>query len=103
MIKAYLDSRKNNSAYLFSGEKGRANVTPSAIQRIFGLIAERSGFDRKLLTPHIIRHTFATQALTGSTIEQVQQMLGHSSISTTMIYAEVDKAGIQIAHKRSVI
>ena len=50
-----------------------------------------------------MRHTMATQALTGAGVEVVQQMLGHSSIATTMIYAEVDQRSIQAAHIKCVI
>lgn len=50
-----------------------------------------------------MRHTMATQALTGTGVEVVQQMLGHSNVATTMIYAEVDPTTIHAAHVRSVI
>ena len=45
----------------------------------------------------------ATQALTGTGVEVVQQMLGHANIATTMIYAEVDSDSIHAAHLKSVI
>ena len=70
------------------------------VQRIFSKIEEKTGIT---VTPHIMRHTFATQALTGTGVEVVQQMLGHSDISTTMIYAEVDQRSIYTAHLKSVI
>lgn len=60
-------------------------------------------FPQETVTPHIMRHTFATQALTGTGVDVVQQMLGHSDISTTMIYAEVDQRSIYTAHLKSVI
>ena len=76
-------------------------MTPSNIQRIFSKIKKKTGI---FVTPHIMRHTMATQALNGGTsIEIVQQMLGHTDISTTMVYAEVDKSNIHNAHLRSVI
>ena len=75
-------------------------MTPANIQRIFSKIKEETGI---IVTPHIMRHTMATQALTGTTMEVVQQMLGHADIATTMIYAEVDQSTIHHAHLKSVI
>ena len=68
--------------------------------QIFAVIAEKTHI---IVTPHIMRHTFATQALTGTGVEVVQKMLGHSSVATTMVYAEVDQSLIHIAHTRSVV
>ena len=70
------------------------------VQKIFARMEKETGI---FVTPHIMRHTMATQALTGTSIEAVQQMLGHSNIATTMVYAEVDPSSIHAAHIRSVI
>lgn len=75
-------------------------MTKANIEKIFSRIEKETGIT---VSPHIMRHTMATQALTGTRVEVVQQMLGHSSIATTMIYAEVDQSGIHAAHIRSVI
>lgn len=75
-------------------------MTPSNIQRIFSKIESETGIT---VSPHIMRHTMATQALTGTSVEVVQQMLGHNSIATTMIYVEVDLSSIYTAHLKSVI
>lgn len=75
-------------------------MTPCNIQKFFRRIEKQTGIN---VSPHIMRRTMATQALTGTGVEIVQQMLGHSSIATTMIYAEVDKSSIHAAHIRSVI
>ena len=99
-MKAYLDVRKHNSEWLVCNDRGGGQMTPANIQRIFSKIEEETGIT---VTPHIMRHTFATQALTGTGVEVVQQMLGHSDISTTMIYAEVDQRSIYTAHLKSVI
>lgn len=99
-IKAYLDIRKHNSEWLVCNDRGGGQMTPANIQRIFSKIEEETSI---AVTPHIMRHTMATQALTGTTVEVVQQMLGHVDIATTMIYAEVDQSRIHDAHLRSVI
>lgn len=100
-LEIYLSNRKHNSEWLFCNTRGGGQMTPSNIQRIFSKIEEKTEI---FVTPHIMRHTMATQALNGGTsIEMVQQMLGHNDISTTMIYAEVDKSNIHNAHIKSVI
>ena len=100
-LEIYLGSRKHNSAWLFCNDRGGGQMKPSNIQRIFSSITEKTGI---IVSPHIMRHTMATQALRGGTgIELVQRMLGHSDISTTMIYAEVDQSCVHSAHLKSVI
>ena len=99
-IDMYLQSRKYTSEWLVCNERGGGQMHPANVQKIFARIEKDSGIS---VTPHIMRHTMATQALTGTNIEVVQQMLGHSNIATTMVYAEVDPSSIHAAHIRSVI
>lgn len=99
-LQAYLKNRKHQSPYLLCNDRGGKQMTPCNIQKFFRRIETQTGIN---VSPHIMRHTMATQALTGTGVEIVQQMLGHSSIATTMIYAEVDKSSIHAAHIRSVI
>ena len=75
-------------------------MTPGNVQKLFRRIEAQTGID---VSPHIMRHTMATQALTGTGVEVVQQMLGHRNIATTMIYAEVNPSSIHAAHTRCVI
>lgn len=59
-------------------------------QGIIARLGEKAGLDRAI-SPHLLRHTYATKALSdGLTIREVQQLLGHSDVSTTMIYTHVD-------------
>lgn len=99
-IQSYLNNRKHASPYLICNERGGGQLKKDNVEKIFRRIKDETGI---MVTPHIMRHTMATQALTGTGVEVVQQMLGHSSIATTMIYAEVDKSNIHAAHVRSVI
>lgn len=99
-LQAYLHTRRHNSPFLLCNERGGGQMTKANIEKIFSRIEKETGIT---VSPHIMRHTMATQALTGTRVEVVQQMLGHSSIATTMIYAEVDQSGIHAAHIRSVI
>lgn len=102
-MRAYIGERAAGSEYLVAGLRGRERVSKESIERIFRSIAERIGMKARDLTPHIMRHTMATQAATTCPIQQVQRMLGHSSINTTMIYAEVNDAQVQAGHDLSVI
>lgn len=99
-IQAYLNHRKHASPYLICNERGGGQLKKDNVEKIFRRIKDETGI---MVTPHIMRHTMATQALTGTGVEVVQQMLGHASISTTMIYAEVNQNNVQAAHVRCVI
>lgn len=99
-IQAYLKTRRHASQYLICNERGGGQLKKDNVEKIFRRIKAETGI---AVTPHIMRHTMATQALTGTGVEVVQQMLGHASIATTMIYAEVNPSSIQSAHIRCVI
>ena len=56
------------------------------------------------VSPHIIRHTTATDAIgKGMPIEQVQRLLGHESISTTLIYAKVSQKNVKNGHEKYIV
>ncbi len=104
-LNKYLLSRKENevgpSDYMFIGErKPFKNLTGSGIERIIQKIEKRANISKKI-TPHVFRHTAATIMMdNGAKLEDVQHILGHSSPSTTLIYARVSEERKKRAHRR---
>jgi len=74
-------------------------LTPRSIQRIIKKYAIKAGITRRV-TPHTLRHSFATDLLiSGADIRSVQAMLGHSSITTTQIYTHITDKQLKEVHK----
>ncbi len=80
--------------YLFVNHRGTP-LTPRGIRYIFEQIIERAGVLHHI-HPHMLRHTFATHMLNkGADLRSVQELLGHSQLSTTQIYTHVTKEYLQ--------
>jgi len=74
-------------------------LTPRSVQRIIKQYAIKAGITRRV-TPHTLRHSFATDLLiSGADIRSVQAMLGHSSITTTQIYTHITDKQLREVHK----
>jgi site-specific recombinase XerD len=107
-IKVYLSKREDNAKPLFihfSGIKDGLDdgeymrLTPRSIQRMVARYAKLVGITKKV-TPHMLRHSFATDLLiNGADIRSVQAMLGHSSITTTQIYTHVTNKQLKDIHR----
>jgi site-specific recombinase XerD len=75
-------------------------LTPRSIQRMINLAAKKAGLS-KTVTPHVLRHSFATDLLRGGAdLRSVQQMLGHSSVTTTQIYTHVTDPHLKEIHQK---
>ncbi len=109
-IKAYLDKRKDMDEALFvqlqdsikdpmkKGESLRLN--PRSIQRIVKNYTIKAGISKRV-TPHTVRHLFATDLLqNGADIRSIQALLGHANIATTQIYTHVTDKHLREIHKK---
>ena len=87
-LKIYSSLDKNNTNYLIVNQKGE-KITTAGISYILNKVIKKISFN-KHITPHMLRHSFATHLLNnGCDLLTVQELLGHSSISTTGIYTHV--------------
>lgn len=108
-VKNYLEKRTDNIAPLFIGYSHNnvstmsgdfRRLTARSIQRIINKYTRLAGIT-KHVSPHTMRHSFATDLLmNGADIRSVQIMLGHSSIATTQVYTHVTDAHLREVHEK---
>ena len=106
-VKKYLEKRSDVDDALFiqfgkaAGKDGNKSLrlTTRSVERIVKHYALKAGISKKV-TPHIVRHVFATDLLeNGADIRSVQALLGHSNIATTQIYTHVTDKHLREIHK----
>lgn len=108
-LQQYLDKRTDNVKPLFVRYSGKKQVdlsgnyhrlTARSVQRLVARYAVLAGIT-KHVSPHTLRHSFATDLLmNGADLRSVQAMLGHSNISTTQIYTHITDPHLKSVHER---
>lgn len=109
LLAAYLQARSDNLTPLFvrygghekidhTGDFGR--LTPRSVQRLISHYARLAGITKQV-SPHTLRHSFATDLLmNGADLRSVQTLLGHSNIATTQIYTHITDPHLREVHER---
>ena len=101
-VRDYLKARKDMEEALFvdGRESAPHRITPRDIQRHLKAYVARACITN-FVTPHTLRHAFATDLLSnGADIRSVQQLLGHASINTTQIYTHITDSHLKEIHKK---
>jgi site-specific recombinase XerD len=101
-VRDYLKARDDMEEALFVDGRPKAlhRITPRDIQRHLKAYVARAGIT-SVVTPHTLRHAFATDLLSnGADIRSVQQLLGHASINTTQIYTHITDSHLREIHKK---
>lgn len=110
-IEKYLDKRDDMDEAMFVQVAGKAGksvlekkdsirLTPRSVERIVKHYAIKAGISKKV-TPHVIRHSFATDLLSnGADLRSVQALLGHANITTTQVYTHVTDKHLKDIHKK---
>ncbi len=105
LIKDYIERgrplilKHKPSPLLFISNRG-TSMTRNRFWQIIREVALAAGINKEI-SPHILRHSFATHLLAGGAdLRSVQMMLGHTDISTTQIYTHVDTARLKSTHQR---
>lgn len=105
-VKKYLDARKDMSPMLFvshdraaKGRDSMTGLTPRTVQRLVTHYAKIAGITKRV-SPHTLRHSFATDLLmNGADLRSVQSLLGHASVTTTQIYTHITDTHLQEVYK----
>lgn len=105
VVKHYLEKRADIDDALFiqlgrgATKKNSLRLTPRSVERIVKQCAIKAGISKKV-TPHVIRHSFATDLLqNGADLRSVQALLGHAHIATTQVYTHVTDKHLHDVHK----
>ena len=95
-LRSHFLAEGQQSKFLFPSRGGSGHLTRHRFAQLLGELAAEAGLPARAISPHSLRHAFATHLLAhGADLRAVQQMLGHADISTTEIYTHVLTARMQ--------
>lgn len=103
-LKKYLDARQDDDKALFIRSAGKKDaelrLTPRSVQRLVEKYVKKARLPIKI-TPHGLRHSFATDLLSGGAdLRAIQEMLGHKNVSTTQIYTHITNPQLKEIHNK---
>lgn len=92
------EKNKKSETYLFPSYSAQGYLTRQNFALLLKRAALEAGLDHKNISPHALRHSFATHLIEGGAdINALRELLGHADISTTQIYAHLQKSGLKSA------
>ena len=92
VVRAYLECYRPTSILFFGPDRERG-LEATSVQRVVRAAAQRAGIAKRV-SPHVLRHTFATHLMErGTSVVYIQQLLGHRAIGTTLGYVRVCRGG----------
>ncbi|MFA7604886.1 MAG: tyrosine-type recombinase/integrase, partial [Novosphingobium sp.] len=92
-LSRWLALRPEGGRHLFPSRAGQGHLTRVRLFQLLRELAARAGIDPAKVSPHVLRHAFATHLLEGGAdLRVLQTLLGHADIGTTQIYTHVDSA-----------
>jgi len=100
-LRAYWKAARPQGPYVFPGRDPSKLVRRETVHRAIDKAAQRAGITKRV-SPHTLRHSFATHLLDGGAdLRSIQELLGHASVSSTQIYTRVESAKLRSAYARS--
>jgi integrase/recombinase XerC len=100
LLRKRADGQGKNEEALFLSMRGK-RMNPRGVARVVERVVRQSGIGRKI-SPHTLRHTFATHLLdAGADLRSIQEMLGHKSLSTTQKYTSVSVSRLMEIYDRA--
>ena len=102
MRAEFLGREGKASKWLFPSRSAQGYLTRARFGQILKQVADKAGIDRRRVSPHVLRHSFASHLLAhGADLRSLQQLLGHADIATTQIYTHVLEERLKSLVKQS--